>query len=193
MAGVDDAVLVAAGQEDQRAVGGGDVVEEHRDVHRPRLGHVVVARPGAVVLVPLPDVAVERGLGVDLVLVHVDRPAEDLHHRLDQPRMAAEAAKGFVVGVRGEGGARDAGLFAPDLVALERVNLGRGPFQHAHLVGVERVRQEQVAAALEFVELRVTQLHAIWPRWSRSLFYPRSPPQKNNSPEQRLSKRGRLG
>ena len=64
--GVEHALLVAPRQQQQRPVGGGHLVEEHRDVHRARLRHLVVAVPRAEVLVPLPDLAVERGLGVHL-------------------------------------------------------------------------------------------------------------------------------
>jgi hypothetical protein len=84
---------VAARDEEERAVGRGHLVDEERDVHGARLGHQVVARPSAVVLVPLPNGAVEGRLGVHLELMHVDFFAEDLHHRLDQARMGAEAAK----------------------------------------------------------------------------------------------------
>ena len=67
---------------------------------------------------PLPDVAFERRLGIDLELVDVDPFAEQLHERLDQARMVRHQAKSFVVGVRGKRGARSAGLFAPDFRAL---------------------------------------------------------------------------
>ena len=91
VAGLEHALLVAAGNQQQRAVDRHHLVEEHRDVHGARLRHAVVARPGAVVLVPLPDVALERGLGVELELVDVDVLAEILLQRADQPRVAAPA------------------------------------------------------------------------------------------------------
>ena len=127
VAGGEHAVLVALGDEHQRPVDRHDLVEEHRDVHRARLGHAVVARPGAVILVPLPDLAVERRLGVDLELVHVDRLAEQLLDRLDQARVGAEEAERLVVGMGRERGARRAGLLAPDLLAVlavDRLGLG---------------------------------------------------------------------
>src|SRR5438874_4922673 len=58
--------------------------------------------PGAVVLVPLPDVAVERHLAVDLELVHVDVFAVELFHRLDHAGMAGQAGERLRVHVRGE-------------------------------------------------------------------------------------------
>ncbi len=109
---------VAAGNEQQRAVDRHHLVEEHRDVHGARLRHAVVARPGAVVLVPLPDVALEGGLGVELELMDVDVLAEILLQRPDQPRMADQQAEHLAEGVRREGGARRAGLLAPDLLAV---------------------------------------------------------------------------
>ena len=65
MPGREHALLVARGIKHQRAVDRHHLVQEYRDVHCARLGHAVVARPGAVILMPLPDVALEGGLGVE--------------------------------------------------------------------------------------------------------------------------------
>src|SRR5438874_9488903 len=105
---------MAAGNEHQRAIDWQYLVEEDRDIHGARLRHAVVARPGAVVLMPLPDIALERGLGIDLELMDVNALAEQLHERRNQPRMVRHQAKSLVVGVRGECGAGRAGLLAPD-------------------------------------------------------------------------------
>ena len=123
MAGIEDAVLVALGDQHQGAVEGIDLVEEDGDVHRAGLGHAVVTSPSAVVLVPLPDIAGELGLRVDLELVHVDLFAEHLLQRFDEPGVAAEDREGLVIGVGGEGGARRAGGFAPDFLAVLGVDL----------------------------------------------------------------------
>jgi hypothetical protein len=61
----------------------------------------------------LPDVALERGLGVELELVDVELLAEQLLERRDQPRVMREQTEDFVEIVRGERGARRARLFAP--------------------------------------------------------------------------------
>jgi hypothetical protein len=82
-------MLLAAWDQHQRAVDRYHLVHEHRDVHRAGLGHPIVARPGAVILVPLPDIALEGCLGVDLVLMHVELLAKHLLDRADQPRMGA--------------------------------------------------------------------------------------------------------
>jgi hypothetical protein len=58
-------------------------VEEDRDVHRARLGHAVVARP-VHGLVPLPYVAFEGRLGVELELVDIKALAVQLLQRRDQ-------------------------------------------------------------------------------------------------------------
>ena len=110
--------MLAPRHQHQRAVDRHHLVEEDRDVHRARLRHAVVALPGAVILVPLPDVAGEGGFGVDLVLVHVDLLAEDLLDRIDHARMRAEQPERLVVEMGGKGGARRAALLAPDLRAL---------------------------------------------------------------------------
>src|SRR3546814_19175345 len=111
------ALLVASRNEHQGAVELRHVLEEKRDVHRPRLRHQIVARPGAVVLMPLPDVAVEGRLGVDLVLMHVDGAVEYLHDGVDQARMPAEPPEGLVEGGGREGGSADARLFSEILLA----------------------------------------------------------------------------
>jgi len=84
--------------------------------------------------------AVEGGLGVHLVLVHVDGAVDELHHRLDQPRVASEAAERLVVGVGRERGAGDAARLAPHLLAVEGVDLVRGGPQQRRLRG--RVAQD---------------------------------------------------
>ena len=66
VAGLQHALRVAARNQHQRAVDRHHLIEEHRNVHRPRLRHAVVARPGAVILVPLPDVAVNAALALIL-------------------------------------------------------------------------------------------------------------------------------
>src|SRR3546814_14574619 len=71
--GLQRAILVALRNEHERPVHRGHLLEEQRDVHGTRLRHFVVARPGAIVLVPLPDLAVEGRLRIDLVLVQIDR------------------------------------------------------------------------------------------------------------------------
>src|SRR4029434_6384665 len=92
--------------------------EEDRDVHGARLGHAVVALPGAVVLMPLPDLTIEGRLGVDFELMHVDRFAEELLERLDEAGVAAESGEGLVVGVGRKGRAWRSRLFAPDFLPV---------------------------------------------------------------------------
>jgi len=146
--------LVAARDEHQRAVELGDVVQEDGDVHGPRLGHQIVVGPGAVVLVPLPDGAVEGRLRVDLELVHVDPAVEQLLHRLDQAGVGTQPPEGLVVGMRGESRPdRLAVLLAPDLVAPLGVDARQFPVENADLLRGEAPRQEEVAFAVEFLDL----------------------------------------
>ena len=153
---------MTAGDEHQRAVELVHLVQEDRHVHRPRLGHLVVVEPGAEVLVPLPHVAVEGHLAVDLELVHVDRLAEDLHHRLDHPRVARQPREGRAVHVRGEVRPhRVAALLAHVLrsaLGVERRHLvGEG----LDLFGREQAREEEIAVAIELLELRRGELHSV--------------------------------
>src|SRR5580693_7348208 len=80
-------LFVAFRNQHQRAVDRHDLVQEYGDIHGASLRHAIVARPGAVVLMPLPDIALECRLGVELELMHVDVLAEQLAQRLDEPRM----------------------------------------------------------------------------------------------------------
>ena len=151
--------MLAPRHQHQRAVDRHHLVEEDRDVHRARLRHAVVALPGAVILVPLPDVAGEGRFGVDLVLVHVDLLAEDLLHRLDHARMRAEQPERLVVEMRGKGGARRAALLAPHLGPLGVVDAFRLARQQGHFFRAEQFRQKQPAFAVEIVDLLLGQLH----------------------------------
>src|SRR5882672_2779568 len=87
---VEHAEFVASWNEHQRAVELVDFSQEDRHVHRAWLGHLVVVLPGAVILVPLPDVTVESHLAVDLELMHVHGFIEELPDWRDHARMARE-------------------------------------------------------------------------------------------------------
>ena len=159
MPGFQVAVFLAAGDQHQRAVDRHHLIQEDRDVHGARLRHPVIAPPGAVVLVPLPDIAGEGRLRVDLVLVHVQLLAEQLLDRLDHARVAAQQAEGFVVQMRGEGGAGRAGLLPPDLRAVGVVDALGLRAQHGDLLRAEGLRQEKPAFFVELPDLVGVQLH----------------------------------
>ena len=152
-------MFVALRHKHQRPVDRHDLVHEHGDVHRPRLRHAVVARPGAVILVPLPDIALERRLGVDLVLVHVELFAEHLLDRTDQARMIAEQAKRLVVGVGGERGSRRPGLLAPHFLAVGRVDLLGLAAQDCDFLFRKAAGQEQPAFVMKLPELLCREFH----------------------------------
>ena len=85
---------VRAADEDQGPVVLGDVVEEHVEVQGERLGHAILRVVSGEVVVPLPGLAGERHLGVDLGLLDVELVvAEDLPRGLDEARMAQRRAK----------------------------------------------------------------------------------------------------
>ena len=158
----DGTLAVAAGNQHQRAVILVHLVQIDGEVHRPRLRHLVVGLPGAVILVPLPDIAVEGRLAVDLELVDIDRPAEQLLCRPDQSWMARNLAIDIVIGMRGEVGAHLAGdalahIFRP-VLGEQRRDLA---LHHGDLLGTEQIGDEDIAVALELVELVLGQLHGI--------------------------------
>ena len=159
VAGGERAVLVAFGNHHQRAVDRQHLVQEDRDVHCPRLRHAVVARPGAVILVPLPHVAFERRLGVDLELVDVDAFAEHLPQRLHQARMMRHQTERFVVGMRRKGGARRAGLFAPDFLAFACRIRSASVAQQRHFVLGKTAGKKQIALFVEGLDLVGAEFH----------------------------------
>ena len=166
-------VFVAFRNEHKRPVERQDLVQEHRDVHRARLRHAVVARPGAVILMPLPHVAFESGLGIELELVDVDVLAEDLPHRLDQPRVPGEESEYIAEGMRGEGRSRRAGFFPPDLLPVERKDALGFVAQKRDLFLAETIREEEKTLLFKFADLFGAEVHAFLPTCPArsSLFY----------------------
>ncbi len=112
---------------------------------------------------PLPDVALEGGLGVELELVDVDALAEQLHQRFDQPRMARHHLEHLVELVRGKGGARRAGLLAPDFLPVELEDVVGLDAQQRDLFLGEAVREEDVALLVEGLDLLGGKLHGALP------------------------------
>src|SRR5215472_6188898 len=157
---IDHAQLVAAGDEHQRAVELVDLVQKDRHVHRPRLGHVVVALPGSVVLVPLPHVAIERHLAVDLELMHVHRFTEELHDRFHHPRMSSEPREWSAVQMRGEIRAhRVTAFLAHVLRPMLRIERRHFVAERLDLHGAEMARKEKIALTLERLKLCIGELH----------------------------------
>src|SRR5690348_3790464 len=105
--------------QEQRSVDGHHLVKEHGDVHGARLGHSVVARPRAIVLMPLPHITLEGGLGVELELMDIDVLTEQLSKRFDQARMSRQKAEYFTECVSGKSCPRCAGFLAPYFLAVE--------------------------------------------------------------------------
>ena len=83
----------------------------------------------------------------------VDVLAEILLERADQPRMAHQQAEHLAEGVGREGGARRAGFFAPDLLAVGLEDLLALDAEQRDLLLREAVRQEDVAFVVEGLEL----------------------------------------
>src|SRR6266480_1671083 len=165
----DHSQLVAAGNEHQRSVELVDLVEEDRDVHRASLGHQIVVLPGAVVLVPLPDVAVESHLAVNLELVHIQLFAEQLHDRLDHARMARELRERQAVHVRGEVRAhRVTALLANVLRPALGVEPRHLVYEDFDLAPREQAGKKEVAIALEPPDLFLTEFHAAFLLGGRS-------------------------
>ena len=83
MAGWQVAVMLAFRDQHQRAIVGKHFIQEYGDIHGARLRHSVVAQPGAIILMPLPDIAIKLSFGVNFILMHVELFAEQLLDRLD--------------------------------------------------------------------------------------------------------------
>src|SRR5665213_1499488 len=91
----------------------------------------------AIYAVDRPEVWREKtGAPRTAFAAHVYNEAFRLLDRPDQPRMVAEQAERLVVNMRGEGGARRAGLLAPDLGAVEQV-LGEQLYMHQYKINAK--------------------------------------------------------
>jgi hypothetical protein len=136
------------------------LVQEDVEVERQRLGHAVLAVMGREVVVPLPDLADEGGLHVDLDLLDIELGAQDLLRRLDQARMAHQLGEHRIAQVQGHGGAHLAAVLLAD---VRRVVLGEQSGQRCAQrrdLGVgKQLRQDQKAVPLEGVELVIGEPH----------------------------------
>ncbi len=109
---------------------------------------------------PLPDVAVESHLAVDLELVHVQLFAEELHDGLDHARMARELRERVAVQVRGEVRAHGvAALLAHVLRPALGVQARDLVEQGFDLFRLEQAREEKITVALEILDLLRVKLH----------------------------------
>ena len=132
-------------------------------VERERLRHAVLAVMGGEIVVPLPDVARERLLGIHLDLLDVELIAQDLPGGLHEPRMADEAGIDVAAPVQGHGRAHG---IAPLLPEVLRPALGEQArqlrLQHLDLPGREQRRENKEPVFPELRELPVRQLHGIF-------------------------------
>jgi hypothetical protein len=85
--------------------------------------------------------------------MHVKLFAEHLLDRPNEAGMAPQQAERLVVGMRGEGGARRAGLFAPDLLAVGGVNRLGLVAQDRDLGFGETAGQKEITVVDELAEL----------------------------------------
>ena len=183
MVGVEHAQFVRLRDQVERTIEFVDLVEEHGEVHGVGIRHVVVAFPGAVVLMPLPDVAVERRLAVELELMHVNLARQHLLGWLEDAGMANETPKDLVVRMAGERGPhRLAVLLVPDFVARFIENGGDFALHDRHFLGRKQVRHDDVALVLELTQLVVVQQHdrhsakAVIIPWYYARVRPSTPP-----------------
>src|SRR5262249_22593612 len=160
VARIEHPALVATRDEHQRPVELVHLVEKDRDVHGAGFWHPVVVLPGAEVLMPLPHVAIERHLPVDLELVHVNVLAEELNDRVDHARVARELGERQAVHVCGEVGAHGVtALLADILGTMLGVKARDFVAEHPDLFRPEQPWKEQEPVALEGVKLFPVDLH----------------------------------
>ena len=88
MLGIHHPFLVTTRDEHQGAIKGIHIIQKDRHVHRALSRHQIIIEPRAVILMPLPHIALKRHLAVDFELVHVKLFTKQIFHRLDHPRVA---------------------------------------------------------------------------------------------------------
>src|SRR5262245_66655536 len=118
---------------------------------------------------PLPHVAFEGGLGVELELMNVDILAEQLPQRLNEARMPREQAEHLAEGVRGKRGPRCPGLLAPDFLAVLRENTRGFRAKQRDLLLGEAIGEEHVTLLIEGLQLVGRQSHGAHSRKSWGL------------------------
>src|SRR6185295_14182964 len=102
--------------EPERTVELADVIEEDVQVERLRPGNAVLAMVGGEIVVPLPEVAAEGRLHIDLGLHDVEVVvAEDLPGRLDEAGMADELGIGRAAQMDAHGGAHLAAVLLAEV------------------------------------------------------------------------------
>ena len=162
MLSVEHAERMAARDEHQGTIELINFIEEDRHIHRTCLRHEVVGLPGAIVLVPLPEVTLEGHLAVDLKLMHVDGLAEDLHDRLYHARMARQLGERLAIQVCGEVGAHGiTALLTHVLRPMLGIEMRHLVKQDLHLLGGKQAREEEIAVAVELLDLGARELHCV--------------------------------
>ena len=156
-------MLMAFGNQHQGTIERKHFIQKDRDVHCAWLWHPVFFQPVSIVLMPLPDVAGELGLCVDLVLVEIDAFAIHLHQWLNQPRMATERVENLRIAMNSERGSGRAVLFQINLVARQGEQTVRLPLQDINLFLTEIIGQEQPALIAKLLQLRIVQFHRVDP------------------------------
>ena len=160
MTGVQYAALMAFRYDIKRPIKFVHSVQKDGQIHGPGLGHVVVALPDAVVLVPLPDIAVKGSLAVQLELMNIDIAAQQLPGRFQDPGVADKAAIDIVVGMGGKGGAHHVAALLPhDLGAAFGKYRRDFAFQDRQFLHVEQVRDKDETFILELPDLLGAQKH----------------------------------
>ena len=91
--------------------------------------------------------------------MHIQRFAENLLHRPNEPRMFAKQTKRLVICMCGECGARRTRFLAPDLLAFGTEDGLRLAAENANFLGREEIRKEQIAFPVEVLQLLTGQSH----------------------------------
>src|SRR5690554_8108345 len=102
MLSIDNALAMAAGNKHQRAIEFADIVQEYGDIHGSFSGHLVVVKPSAVILVPLPDVTFEGHFPVDFEQIYVHLFKDKMYNRSHHEVMARQPGERLALQVCGE-------------------------------------------------------------------------------------------
>ena len=155
------AVHVGAPDEVQRTVELGDLVEEDVQVEGQRLGYPVLVVVRGEVVVPLPLLAGEGLLGVDLHLLDVQLvDPEELPGGFHEARVTNNRGEHVISQVQAHRGADDVSGLLPEVLRPALVEQPRQPSEHRlNLTGREQSGQDEQAITLERCNLLVGQPH----------------------------------
>lgn len=103
---------------------------------------------------PLPNITIECRFGIDLILMHIDRTAQQFHRWADHARMMRQQAKSFVIVMCGKRRANYvAALFPPNFRTILGEHTRQLAAEHIHFFLRKCAWQKKISQLIELIDL----------------------------------------